>query len=141
MPLTIKILDSVAADYGKDFGHILYPNMNHILKDADDDQGKGQRFLPPAVNRSDVFAQARQGLKAACEYTLALQKARAARGIVSFNALPVMLAWATIDRVEKQGPGSKLTRLAVSATIKKMNRALEQGAPVFDLEEISPCPA
>lgn len=111
--------------------------LTNILKDADDDQDKGRQFLPAAVKRSDVFTQARLGLVAACEYTLALQEARAARGIVSFNALPVMLAWATVDKVERQGPGSKLTRLAVSAIIKKMNRALEQDAPVFDLAEVS----
>jgi dipeptidyl aminopeptidase/acylaminoacyl peptidase len=38
VPLTVEILDSLIADYGKDFSYIVYPNMNHGWRDADTDQ-------------------------------------------------------------------------------------------------------
>jgi dipeptidyl aminopeptidase/acylaminoacyl peptidase len=38
IPLTVEILDSLIADYGKDFSYIVYPNMNHGWRDVDTDQ-------------------------------------------------------------------------------------------------------
>ena len=38
VPLTVEILDSLIADYGKDFSYIVYPNMNHGWRDANTDQ-------------------------------------------------------------------------------------------------------
>jgi len=38
VPLTTEILDSLITDHDKDFSYIVYPNMNHILRDVDTGQ-------------------------------------------------------------------------------------------------------
>ena len=67
------------------------------------------------------------------EYVLTLQGAGAERGLVAFNALPVRLALATLDRLETAGPGSKLTRPEVYAIVQRMHGALDRGEPAIDL--------
>ena len=69
------------------------------------------------------------------EYVLALQGARAERGLVAFNALPVLLAVATLDKVETHGAGSKISRPAVYRIVRRMNRALDRDLPVISLGE------
>jgi farnesyl-diphosphate farnesyltransferase len=105
----------------------------NILKDSASDATEGRRYLPEGVDRSEVMALARRDLQAASEYVLALQSAGAERGLVAFNALPVRLAHATLDRVEQAGPGSKLTRPEVYAIVQRMNRALDHDEPAVDL--------
>jgi len=41
--------------------------------------------------------------------------------------LPVLLAWATLDRVETDGPGSKLSREEVQAIVHRLGMALDVG--------------
>ena len=65
----------------------------------------------------------------AAEYTLALQRAGAPRGIVAFCALPAELARAPHRKVEESGPGSKNTRAEVFAIKKRLDRALDRGEP------------
>jgi farnesyl-diphosphate farnesyltransferase len=105
----------------------------NILKDSASDATEGRRYLPEGVERAEVLALARRDLHAASEYVLALQKAGAERGLVAFNALPVRLAHATLDRVEAAGPGSKLSRPEVYAIVQRMNRALDLNEPAVDL--------
>lgn len=106
--------------------------LTNILKDANVDEAEGRSFLPDGVDRKAVFELARKGLDAAAEYTLALQKAGAARGIVAFNALPLRLAIGTLDRVEEEGPGAKLSRSEVFTTIGRMHYNLRVGKPAVD---------
>jgi hypothetical protein len=47
---------------------------------------------------------------------------------VAFTALPLLLANATIDRVEQDGPGSKITRIEVAQIIEALNQALDEGS-------------
>lgn len=101
----------------------------NILKDSASDATEGRRYLPEGVGRAEVMDLARRDLRAAREYVLALQKAGAERGLVAFNALPVELAYATLDRVEAAGPGSKLTRTEVYAIVQHINRALDRNEP------------
>ena len=101
----------------------------NILKDSASDATEGRRYLPDGVDRAEVLALARRDLEAAREYVLALQEAGAERGLVAFNALPVELAYATLDRVETAGPGSKLTRTEVYAIVQRMNLALDKNEP------------
>ncbi|HEX4497513.1 MAG TPA: squalene/phytoene synthase family protein [Thermoanaerobaculia bacterium] len=101
----------------------------NILKDSASDATEGRRYLPEGVDRAEVMALARRDLQAAREYVLALQSAGAERGLVAFNALPVRLASASLDRVEQAGPGSKLTRPEVYAIVQRLNRALDQNEP------------
>ena len=101
----------------------------NILKDSANDIREGRAYIPAGVGRSDVFALARQDLEAASEYTLALQDAGAEAGLVAFNALPVRLAWATLDRVERDGPGAKISREEVWRIMSDLKRSLESSRP------------
>ncbi|MEP7132985.1 MAG: squalene/phytoene synthase family protein [Acidobacteriota bacterium] len=102
----------------------------NILKDADADAAEGRSYLPRDVPRSHVFSLARRDLETASEYIKTLQSAGAPRGILGFTALPVELAWATLERVESAGAGAKLTRLEVTAIVAKLEAKLLAGRPV-----------
>ena len=101
----------------------------NILKDAADDAREGRSYLPRNVDRAEVFELARRDLDASAEYVHALQRAPAPRGLVEFTALPVLLARATLDRVEGSGPGAKLTRPEVAAIVQSMRDALDHERP------------
>jgi len=105
----------------------------NILKDSATDATQGRRYLPESADRGEVLALARQDLQAAADYVLALQRAGAERGLVAFNALPVHLANATLDRVESRGPGTKLSRPEVFSIVQRLHRALDQGEPAIGL--------
>ncbi len=109
------------------FGEAL--QLVNVLKDASVDVSEGRSFLPESVPRAEIFALAREGLVVAGEYTLALQRAGAPRGLVEFCALPVELAWATLRKVEERGPGSKVSHLELFAIRKRLERALDRGDP------------
>ncbi len=109
------------------FGEAL--QLVNILKDSADDAGEGRRFLPDDVDRVRVFELARADLETAGSYSRDLQQAGAPRGYVAFTALPVLLARATLDRVERDGPGAKVTRPEVAAIAGALERALDQGGP------------
>lgn len=116
------------------FGEAL--QLVNILKDADDDARRGRVFLPASLGRDEIFALARRDLRAAAEYTNALQQAGAARGVVRFNALPARLAAATLRVVEERGPGAKITRAEVWAIVARLDAALAAGLPAVP-EEIA----
>jgi farnesyl-diphosphate farnesyltransferase len=105
----------------------------NILKDSASDATEGRRYLPEGVDRAEVLDLARRDLRTAGEYVLTLQSAGAERGLVAFNALPVRLAYATLNRVETAGPGSKITRSQVYAIVQSLNRALDQGEPAVEI--------
>ena len=105
----------------------------NILKDARSDAAEGRSYLPPAVPLADVFALARRDLGAAAEYIEALERVGAPRGILEFTALPVELAWATLDRVERKGSGAKLSRPEVFRLVRKVQGALDTGESVSKL--------
>jgi farnesyl-diphosphate farnesyltransferase len=109
------------------FGEAL--QLVNILKDAAGDAKEGRRYLPAEVPVADVFALARRDLGVAGEYIRALQKAGAPRGIVEFTALPVRLAWAALEKVEKSGPGSKVSRPEVFLIVQRLKRALDRKEP------------
>lgn len=109
------------------FGEAL--QLVNILKDSEFDATEGRRYLPAGVGRGEVFALAREDLEEAGRYVAALQRAEAPRGVVAFCALPVLLAWHTLDRVEREGPGSKLTRPDVARIVQQMETCLDQGVP------------
>jgi hypothetical protein len=99
------------------------------LKDSAGDAAEGRTYLPPAVSRSEVFSLARQDLETAGAYIGALQSAGAPRGLVEFTALPVLLARASLDRIERHGPGSKVSRPEVYLLTRKLKRSLDRGEP------------
>ena len=118
------------------FGEAL--QLVNILKDSAADAEEGRRFLPRVVDRSAVFRRARGDLAAAAEYVAVLQRGLGAgveRGLVAFCALPVRLAWSTLDRVERAGAGAKLSRPEVLRIVAELERALDEGDPAVPLKE------
>jgi farnesyl-diphosphate farnesyltransferase len=109
------------------FGEAL--QLVNILKDSAGDTAEGRSYLPADTPRSEIFALARRDLGVAGDYILALQKAKAPRGIIEFTALPVQLAWAALERVEKHGPGSKVSRPEVFLITQRLKRALDREEP------------
>ncbi|MEE2775185.1 MAG: squalene/phytoene synthase family protein [Acidobacteriota bacterium] len=106
------------------FGEAL--QLVNILKDSADDAREGRSYLPLRADRLEVFGIARGDLGASCQYVRALEEAGAERGLIAFTALPVLLACATLDRVEDQGPGAKLSRPEVARIVQEMNLALDE---------------
>lgn len=111
------------------FGEAL--QLVNILKDAAADAAEGRAYLPPGVPLADVFVLARRDLTVAGEYVAALERARAPRGILEFAALPAELAWAALDRVEKEGPGAKITRPEVFVIARRVRGALDRNEPAM----------
>jgi farnesyl-diphosphate farnesyltransferase len=109
------------------FGEAL--QLVNILKDSAVDAEEGRRYLPAEVPKAEVFALARRDLGVAGDYIRALQQTGAPRGLVEFTALPVLLAWAALERVEKHGPGSKVSRPEVFLITQRLKRALDRGEP------------
>ena len=107
------------------FGEAL--QLVNILKDSASDAVEGRRYLPPGVSLKKVFALARKDIEGARGYIDTLQQSGAPRGLVEFTALPVLLARATLDRVEDQGPGAKLTRDEVRQMNERLAAALDAG--------------
>lgn len=109
--------------------------LTNILRDASADAVEGRRYIGPGVSRAALFELARRDLEIAAEYTLTLQRAGAEDGLVAFNALPVLLAFATLDRVEEEGPGAKIGRDELWAIVGELQRALEAGEPVISVPQ------
>jgi farnesyl-diphosphate farnesyltransferase len=109
------------------FGEAL--QLVNILKDSAVDTAEGRRYIGPGLDRTEVFALARRDLDKAAEYILALQRAGAPRGIVGFTALPAELARASLNRIERSGPGAKLTRPEVLGIAERLHRTLDRNEP------------
>jgi len=105
----------------------------NILKDSASDAGDGRTYLPGQVPRTEVLAMARGDLDAAARYVDALQRGKAPSGYLAFTGLSVMLARASLDRLEKIGPGAKVTREDVQAIFTRLTGALDRGEPVKPL--------
>jgi farnesyl-diphosphate farnesyltransferase len=101
----------------------------NILKDAGGDAREGRCYLPASVPREAVLDLARTDLDAARQYVGALHEVAAPRGLIAFTALPVLLAADSLDLVERQGPGAKVSRQRVSALVARLDAALDQGTP------------
>lgn len=84
------------------FGEAL--QLVNILKDAGSDAVQGRRYLPPTVERAAVVALARADLATAHEYLAALRRGGATPDVVRFCTLPVRLAVATLDALDRGEP-------------------------------------
>ncbi len=115
----------------RQFGEAL--QLVNILKDASFDATEGRSYLPRNLDRATVFGVAREDLQASREYIDILQRDGAPHGVVAFNAVQVLLAFAALDRVEKKGPGAKISRFEVMQLIRRMEKALRKNQPVTDL--------
>ena len=107
----------------------------NILKDSEADARDGRVYLPDGVPRREIFGMARTDLQAAGEYVLGLQQAGAPRGFVEFTALPVLLAHASLGKIERAGPGSKISRAEVALLVDGLRRDLDAGRPAVSLDD------
>jgi len=107
------------------FGEAL--QLVNILKDAAGDSDEGRHFLPAGEDTARVFSLAREDLHHAARYVTCLARASAPRGMVAFTALPLLLAHATIEQVDRHGAGSKVTRDEVGRIVGRLHEALEHG--------------
>jgi len=115
---------SLRADAAR-FGEAL--QLVNILKDSASDAREGRCYLPQEDSRADVLDLARDDLRTAAGYVSLLHARQAPRGIVAFTALPVLLAWASLERVEQSGAGAKLTRPEVAGLAQRLDDALNRG--------------
>lgn len=116
------------------FGEAL--QLVNILKDCDDDAAEGRRYLPGDIPRDEIFERAHDDLRAAKRYVHTLSEGGATDGVLAFNALPILLAHATLVRVREQGPGSKIGRAAVLALLSRLHLARVRGTIPALLERI-----
>jgi farnesyl-diphosphate farnesyltransferase len=100
----------------------------NILKDHESDRAEGRIYIPEGADRAEILALARAALDSATEYTLTLQSAGAPRGTIAFNALPVALAEATLDRLETSS-ATKISRPEVFRILREVNAAVAKGEP------------
>jgi farnesyl-diphosphate farnesyltransferase len=112
------------------FGEAL--QLVNILKDQRDDARDGRSYLPRDVDRSALFALAREDLARARDYVAALESGGAPRGVVAFCALPVLLAREALVTVERAGPGAKVPRERVFAVAEALRERLVRGAGAVD---------
>ena len=99
----------------------------NILKDSDADVQEGRRYLPVGTDPARVFELAFAGLDAASRYCARLEAAGAERGILASTALPIILARATLERLQKLGPGAKLGHAQVAMLVGRLQSAVAGG--------------
>ncbi len=124
---TLSRIGAYLRERAATFGEAL--QLVNILKDSAVDAREGRRYLPSGVPKAEVFKLARKDLGVAGDYIRTLQNADAPRGLVEFAALPVQLAWAALERVERKGPGSKVSRPEVFLITQRLKKALDRGEP------------
>ena len=120
--------------HAKAFGEGL--QLVNVLKDSKEDLRCGRMFIPESIERETLFTLARKDLKQATRYVACLREANADSGYVSFAKLPLELAFATLDHVERNGPGSKISRsevLKIETDIRSQSRA-SGGSQVREFE-------
>lgn len=103
----------------------------NILKDSLADATEGRRYLP-GTDLAAITELARRDLTDAAEYVLTLQSHGAERGLVAFTALPVHLAFATLQRFDEAGPGAKLSRVEVYSIVQHIHGLLDRGDPAME---------
>ena len=95
----------------------------NVLKDRRDDLADGRSFVPSSVDPAELFALARRDLVHAAHYVEALVRSGASLGTVAFTTLPLRLASETLDRIEADGPGAKLSRERVGQIYAELSAA------------------
>ncbi len=105
----------------------------NILKDSASDATDGRSYLPEGVTRAEILGLARDDLDAADHYVAALQHGAAPRGFIAFTGLSVMLARASLDRLEVAGSGAKVSREDVFRIFSRLDVALDRGEAVSSL--------
>jgi len=118
-------------DLAPSFGEAL--QLVNILRDERADATEGRRYIPVDLDRAQLMKIAGDDLQRATEYVGLLEDHGAGSGIVAFNGLNLALAFATLARVRREGPGAKLARDEVAEIHDAVVNAAERGEPVVDL--------
>jgi len=118
-----SLLRARAATFGEGL------QLVNILKDSPSDVSEGRTYIPAGADRAEIIGLARTDLESATEYTLALQSGGAPHGIIKFAALPVALAQATLDRMEKSSAATKIARPLVFRISRQVNQSVARGEP------------
>jgi farnesyl-diphosphate farnesyltransferase len=105
----------------------------NIIRDAKNDLHAGRCYLPRCVGREELIALARQDLRTAYDYIQTLESASALPGVVAFNTFNTALANMTLDAIEQDGAGAKVSREQVSGLHKVISQRVSTGLPVADL--------
>jgi farnesyl-diphosphate farnesyltransferase len=93
----------------------------NILKDVKGDEAEGRSSLPCAIDRAAVFALARHDLVEAEKYVAALRRAHAHPGVVAFATLPLELASANLELLERDESKTKLSRAFVMSVFEQVS--------------------
>jgi len=101
-------LMALSAKYGEGL------QLINILRDEHDDESADRFLIPGSVSRESLIARAAHDMAAADEYLTLLDVNGADRGVVAFNELNIRLGHATLEAIERHGPGAKLDRQQVA---------------------------
>ena len=111
---------------GLKFGEGL--QLVNILKDVPDDAKGGRVFLAPGADAQTVLAIARTDLDAADGYIATLRHAGVPRGVVAFVWFTLRLARSSLDRVERDGLGTKIEKDEVMAHLAAVRQYVDEVA-------------
>ena len=98
------------------FGEAL--QLVNILRDQYDDHRAGRQYLPGGVPPDQLLKLATQVNDQSQEYIAMLERRDSPAGILEFNKINLCLAAATLELLQEQGPGVKLSRKTVSQLIE-----------------------
>ena len=101
----------------------------NILKDAGDDARDGRVYLPPHVPRRPTSSPWPDAISTRRKTTCwRCRRGGAPKGFVAFTGTSLVLANASLDRLEQLGPGAKVPRADVVRLVGGLQHALEVGA-------------
>jgi farnesyl-diphosphate farnesyltransferase len=118
---SLRSVERTLLDHQLEFGEGL--QLVNILKDESVDRGEGRSYLPVSVPRAEVLALAQADLAGARRYIGALREGGAPRGFVAFTSLSQELAEASLVRLERDGPGAKVSRTEVFQILARIQGA------------------
>lgn len=96
----------------------------NILKDARADELEGRAYLPPDAPASVLFAIAFEDLRRGRRYVHLLERGGASPGVLAFTKAPLLLAEATLAKVQRLGSGAKLDRQELWDTLQRARTGL-----------------
>ncbi len=117
---SLRAVEEILTRHQLEFGEGL--QLVNILKDESVDRGEGRSYLPVAVARAEVLELAKSDLAGARRYIAALREGGAPRGFVAFTALSEELAEASLVRLERDGPGAKVSRIEVFEILARVQQ-------------------
>lgn len=107
----------------------------NILKDRDADAADGRYYLPANVPVCAVVEVAHADLRAARRYVDLLREQGAPSGIIGFTAMPVLLAEAALEEIERRGAGAKVPRAHLARIGDHLLRVMAGTRPLWAVDQ------